>query len=77
MAMYLLSQKEGIAVSEAEYTSLGEALAIEKGFESLAKMEAENSKEYIQRSLLQTKVKEFILANATVSKAPAPSSTVN
>ena len=75
MAMYRLSQKEGIAVSEAEYTSLGEALALEKGYESLAKMEEANSREFIEKSLLLSKVKEFILSKAKTATAPAPSSS--
>ncbi len=64
-----IAKKEGLEVTDEEYTTLGEELATSYDYDSLSAMEEDYSEEEIQAILLQEKVYDLLIEHATVTES--------
>ncbi len=66
MVMYAITRKEGIEISNAEYKEGAQEYVDSLGFENIAALEEEYTKETIESSLLWEKFFEFLLDKANI-----------
>lgn len=84
LVLFAICQKEGITLSNEEYSAFAEALRAEKGLESVAKLEESFGKDYVEKAALLVRVKEALLtwakqpqAPVATTVAPAPSAAAS
>lgn len=65
-----LCQKEGLSISDSEYSAYLEEQYASYGYEDAASFEADLDKEFLMWTLYETKTADFLLNNASVYEAP-------
>ncbi len=74
LLLYSICEKEGITLTEEEYSRFADELCRQKGYASAAELESSLTRAFVEKAALLARLQETLLGWASPQEAPAASS---